>query len=202
MARLYSNESAPQGGDGTAQESDERLMSQFAAGDAHAFESLYRRYRNGLFRFIVRQVSSDAVAEELFQDVWLKIINARDSYRVEAKFSTYIFTIARRRIIDHYRGQQRKPVELDSDIAGRTIDPESQTGEAAEHLQHLERFARALNGLPDEQREAFLLHIEGGMDIDQIAAVMQVKREAAKSRLRYAVNKLKQALKVSHERHE
>jgi RNA polymerase sigma-70 factor (ECF subfamily) len=98
--------------------SDEALMLAYREGDAAAFEALYRRWRGRLYRTLLRQCGAAAQAEELFQDVWLKVVNARRGYEVAAKFSTWLFRIAHNRLIDHYRSQGR------AEIASYDDDPE------------------------------------------------------------------------------
>lgn len=83
--------------------SDERLMLAYRDGDAKAFEALYRRYRGALHRYLTYQCGNPAVAEELYQDVWIKVVNARADYEPLARFSTWIFRIAHHRLLDHYR---------------------------------------------------------------------------------------------------
>jgi len=138
------------------------------------------------------------VAEELFQDVWMGVINARERYDVQARFTTYLYRIAHNRVIDHVRrrtpalvaGQQDGNLALDRLPAGPGDDPERR----AEAAQQTERLVELLKALPEEQREAFLLREEAGMCIAEIAEATGVGPETAKSRLRYAVGKLRQSL--------
>lgn len=182
--------------------SDEALMSRFAAGDAAAFDRLYARHKGGLYRYLLRQLRDRTITEELFQDIWMNLIHARERYSVQAKFTTYLYRIAHNRLIDHFRRQNgSNVVSLDQrddpdddpiDIADdSTRTPESRAG-AEEQLQRLVDLVEAL---PAAQREAFLLHEEGGLNIDAIAEATGVNRETAKSRLRYALTKLRQGLR-------
>lgn len=101
--------------------SDEALMLRYQAGDAGAFDDLYARHRGGLFRFIGRQCRTREHAEELFQEVWMNLIQARDRYRVEAQFRTYLFTLAHNKLMDYFRRHGRVELTLferDSDIEG------------------------------------------------------------------------------------
>jgi RNA polymerase sigma-70 factor (ECF subfamily) len=179
---------------------DESLMLRYAQGDAGAFDELYARHRGGVFRYLLRQLGSRAIAEELFQDIWMNLIGARARYKVEARFTTWLYTLAHNRLIDHYRRHQ--PVELVS-IDGDEDDdppmqiaasPASEPQRAAEARQQAARLLELVDSLPAAQREAFLLYQEGGLGIDEMAAVLGADREAIKSRLRYAMDKLRRGM--------
>ena len=181
-----------------AQDNDEDLMLRYQAGDAAAFDRLYARHRGGLFRFILRQCKARSHAEELFQDVWMNLIQARERYRVEAQFRTWLYTLAHNRLIDYYRSASRPDAVLfDNDenlpepAASRVEEPHVQAAAREQGAQIL----RLVEALPAPQREAFLLHEEGGLSVEEIAAATGVSFEAAKSRLRYAVAKLREGLK-------
>ena len=176
---------------------DEALMLRYAGGDAAAFDDLYARHRGGLYRYLLRQLGSNrALAEELFQEIWMNLIGARSRYRVEAKFTTWLYTLAHNRVVDHYRrnrnlaavtldgGDEDDPPEVP---ASGTAQPER----IVEARQQAARLLALIEGLPLAQREAFLLHEEGGLSVDEIASVIGVDREAIKSRLRYAMDKLR-----------
>jgi len=177
---------------------DEELMLRYRDGDASAFDALYGRHRAGLFRFILRQCPSRGEAEEIFQEVWMGLIEARSRYRVAARFSTYLYHIAVNRLIDRSRRKSNTPTASLDDpdcagelpVAGPAANPERQ----AVARQDAARVLAALAKLPREQREAFLLHEEGGLSVTEIGEVTQVGAETAKSRLRYALAKLRQAL--------
>jgi RNA polymerase sigma factor (sigma-70 family) len=168
---------------------DEELMLAYGGGDAGAFETLYRRHRAGLFRFVLRSVKARAVAEELYQEVWIRAIEARARYVPKAKFTTWLYAIAHNLLVDHWRRAGLQLVALDEEVAANTPDPARQL----EGRQALQRFAAALQALPIAQREAFLLHEEGGLTVAEIATATGSNEEAAKSRLRYAMAKLKAA---------
>src|SRR5262245_10651143 len=110
--------------------SDEELMERYRDGDAGAFDVIYGRHKGGLFRYMLRQCANRGVAEELFQEVWMNLIRARDAYTVQARFSTYLYRLAHNRLIDHYRSQAGGvPASFDDDngpelesIAGRRGD--------------------------------------------------------------------------------
>mgnify|MGYP000971206877 FL=1 len=181
---------------------DEQLMLAYGDGSVEAFEILYGRWRRPVYRFLVRQCASAGIADELYQDVWLRVVNARRRYTVVARFSTWLFRIAHNRLIDHWRAESRKPVAempvaddcetgpLDNVAAPDELQPER----LMERKDLAALVAGAVESLPDAQREAFLLHEEGGLTIDEIAALTGVGRETAKSRLRYAVARLRAQL--------
>ena len=167
-------------------------MLAYRQGDAGAFETLYTRHKGPLFRFVLRSVRERGLAEELYQEIWMRVIEARGRYTVQAKFTTWLYTIAHNRLADHWRKRGLKLVELqEHDAAAPPADePESR----AAGRQGLQRFAAALAALPEAQREAFLLHEESGMSVAEIAAATGVGEEAAKSRVRYALAKLREAM--------
>jgi RNA polymerase sigma-70 factor (ECF subfamily) len=176
---------------------DEALMLAYRDGDAAAFEALYGRWRGRLYRYLAHQVRG--MADELFQDVWLRVVGARHNYEVTAKFSTWLFRIAHNRLIDHYRSQGRDIVELyadpEDDPAESLPAPEQEMPAAMlERRQTAQRILDALAGLPQPQREAFLLAEESGLSLAEIAQITGVGQETAKSRLRYAISRLRQAL--------
>ena len=176
--------------------SDEQLMLAYRGGDAAAFEALYRKHRGGLFRFVARSVRERRLAEELYQEVWLRVIEARERYLPQAKFSTWLYAIAHNRLIDHFRSSGLRSVEMMSEElpdqpAPAAVQPERK----AEVREQGARLIAALEAMPAAQREAFLLHEEAGLSVPEIAEATGSSEEAAKSRLRYAVAKLREALK-------
>ena len=166
--------------------SDEQLMLAYADGHSSAFEQLYERHGAPLYRFILRQVGDPATANDLYQGSWEKIIKARRSYRHTAPFRAWIYRIARNHLADHFR---RLPPIADSEI-----DQLTDRGDGPEHLLALSQDAAALKQaialLPAAQKEALLLKLEGGLDLQSIASITGVNTETAKSRLRYALAKL------------
>ncbi len=172
---------------------DGALMLRYKDGDIAAFETLYRRHNDALYRYLLRLCRHRESAEDIFQEVWGKIIKSRDNYRVTAKFTTFLYRVAHNCFIDHLRRNKRHANGLEFDVdqhAGSDDQPDMDT----ERLLAKERLAKALLDLPDEQRDVFLLHEEAGLSIDEIASVTGSKRETAKSRLRYAVSKLRDAI--------
>ncbi len=181
-------------------DSDEGLMGRYREGDAQAFEVLYVRHKGPLYRYILRQCGVAAVAEELFQDVWMKLIGARRRYEARAKFTTYLYHLAHNRVIDHYRRQSTGiPISHDENpdeslmeqVADNAAhEPDNTLARRRQALQLLQ----LLGDLPEAQREAFLLRAESGLSLEQIAEVTGVTQETAKSRLRYALAKLRHGL--------
>ncbi len=172
---------------------DEQLMLAYREGDAGAFDELYRRHKGGLFRFVLRSLRDRAVAEELYQEIWMRAIEARGRYEPQAKFSTWLYTIAHNRLVDHWRKKGLQVVSLDTE-SEISANPGFEPPRILEARQALEKFTRALEALPPAQREAFLLHQEAEMSVPEIARATGTNEEAAKSRLRYAVSKLKEAI--------
>ena len=176
---------------------DEQLMLAYREGDAGAFEQLYKRHKGALYRFVLRSIRDRALAEDLYQEIWMRAIEARARYEVQAKFTTWLYTIAHNRLVDHWRKRGLALVSLDQVEAAQAEPPAGADYEphrVLEAKQTLARFARALEALPPAQREAFLLHEEAGMSVAEIAHTTGANEEAAKSRLRYALSKLREAV--------
>src|SRR5258708_19608721 len=95
-----------------AESPDEELMLAYRGGDARAFETLYTRHHTRLFRFVLRSIKVRAVAEELYQEIWMRLIEARASYSPKARFTTWLYTIAHHRLVDHWRNRGLTLVEL------------------------------------------------------------------------------------------
>jgi RNA polymerase sigma-70 factor (ECF subfamily) len=181
---------------------DEDLMLRYARGDAGAFDALYARHRGGVFRYLLRSVGNRAQAEELFQEVWAGLIGARERYEAAAKFSTWLYTMTHNRLIDHYRRQ--RPLELVSLDGGEddddpppqvTAPPSNEPQRAVEGREQAARLLALVEALPAAQREAFLLQHEAGLSLEEIAQVTGSNREAIKSRLRYAMDKLRHGMR-------
>jgi RNA polymerase sigma-70 factor (ECF subfamily) len=178
---------------------DSALMLRYRDGDVAAFETLYRRHKDPLFRYLLRLCRQRAAAEDVFQEAWGKIIKSRDDYRPTAKFTTFLYHVAHNCFIDYIRRNKRHGQTAD-------IEPDSRPDEAdcpetlVEKSLARRRLDAALSALPDEQRDVFLLYEEAGLSLDDIATVTDCNRETAKSRLRYAVGKLRAALDEPPER--
>src|SRR6266436_6134036 len=177
--------------------SDEDLMLRYGRGDARAFELLYLRHRLPLYRFLLRQVGNAATAEELFQDLWMRVVNSRRRYEASAKFTSWVYAIAHNRLMDFYRAKGRASFlghEESQSLLENLPDGEIAADLLLDRKRAVERLLAALAALPDAQREAFLLQQEGELSIEEIAVATGVSRETAKSRLRYAVAKLRAGL--------
>lgn len=179
--------------------SDENLMLAYSGGDAGAFDELYRRHKGGVYRYMLRQCRDRALTDELFQDVWMNLIRAREAYTVQAKFTTYIYKFAHNRLIDHYRKSgQASLVSLDQGdedappVAEPVAAPRDEPERHLDVKQQAARLLALLDALPLPQREAFVMQYEGGMSVEDIAEATGVTRETAKSRLRYALAKIRQ----------
>lgn len=178
-----------------AGDSDEDLMICYREGDGDAFEVLYHRHKGALYRYLLRHCGASALADELFQDVWTRLIASRDSYRVKARFSTYLYRIAHNRLVDYYRRQSTSPLKPATDDSLDPPGPACQQPEQGAHAeQRIQRLLSLLAALPQEQREAFLLREEAGLSLAQIAEVTGTGQETAKSRLRYALQRLREGL--------
>lgn len=174
---------------------DDVLMLAWVAGDATAFEQLYARHRRSLFGFLLRQTRDQALAEEFFQDVWQRVIAARDGWKPEAAFTTWLFRIAHNRLNDHWRGLKHRPLAPDDgdERAARVPDPTTPEHHLSEFEQR-HRLQLAIDDLPEEQREVVLLRLEQELSLEEIAAITGSGRETVKSRLRYAMDKLRAGL--------
>ncbi len=189
-------------------------MLAYADGDARAFPPLYERHKGGIYRYLRRQLQpqhNPAQADELAQDVWMNAINARERYVVEAKFTTWLYTIAHNRLMDFFRSNKVVALGLVKSFdEGDTGDAEGTGDGLHEHVaapardapesrahgsQVARRMLECLGALPANQREAFLLQEESDLSIADIAAACAVGMETAKSRLRYAMAKLRECMK-------
>jgi len=178
--------------------SDEQLMKHYADGSMEAFEALYQRHRGPLYRYILRLVSDPANANDLYQGCWEKIIKARSRYKDSVPFKAWMFRIAHNHVMDHFRRERPMADTQAEDMADNRAGPEEQFS-AEDRKQNL---VAAINKLPAEQKDTLLLKLEAGLDLHTIAEVTGVNQQTAKSRLRYAVRKLKQQMEASELRQE
>ncbi|SOD50444.1 RNA polymerase sigma-70 factor, ECF subfamily [Pseudoxanthomonas wuyuanensis] len=178
-----------------AEPSDETLMLAYAAGDAGAFEQLYGRHRGALYRFLMRNLRDSALADEFFQDVWQRVIAARRGWKPEAAFTTWLFRIAHNRLNDHWRASKHRPPapEDAEERTARVADPDTPERQLSAFEQR-RRLQLALAELPDEQREVVQLRLEQELSLEEIGDITGVGRETVKSRLRYAMDKLRARL--------
>ena len=181
-------------------DSDEALIAGYAGGDVGAFERLYRRHELAVWRYLQRNVRDQAVADELLQEVWFAVARDAARYSPSSRFTSWLFTIAHHRMIDFVRGR-RMHTSLDvlledaAAVPSLAADPSAGPLARVTAQDDLEAITRALGLLPAEQREAFLLQAEGGLSVEEIAAVTAASFETTKSRLRYAKQKLRELLK-------
>jgi RNA polymerase sigma-70 factor, ECF subfamily len=183
---------------GLQEADDATLMLRYRDGDAHAFELLYRRHKAPLYRYLQRLCRNAEVANDLYQEVWSKVIASRERYEVKAQFNTFLYRIAHNAAVDHFRragrqqeGRMAEVTELQDQLPGSSLEqPESR----ASQMEIRASFQHALSMLPAEQRNVFLLYEEAGLSLEQIANLTGVAMETAKSRLRYAIGKLRAGL--------
>ncbi len=182
---------------------DEDLMLAFRDGDASAFEELVTRHKRGLFNFLLRSVHNQSRAEELLQEVFLRVIRAKDRYQRTARFTTWIYTIARNLCVDESRRQKfRRTIPLEAKRKGRSeegglsildVTEAAQVGTdaASEAPKIRARVAAAIENLPDDQREVFVMRQFGGLSFKQIGEAVGAPENTVKSRMRYALEKLR-----------
>jgi len=182
--------------------SDEALVARYAAGDVAAFGQLYERHELPLWRYLLRQCRDRAAAEDLMQETWFAVTREVTRFRPEGRFAPWLYTIARHRVIDRHRALH--PAESldvvdaldDEPLAARLADEHGVTPLAGSvQLQQGHAILAALDQLPREQREAFVLQAESDLSVEEIARVTGTTFETAKSRLRYARDKLKALLR-------
>jgi RNA polymerase sigma-70 factor (ECF subfamily) len=193
-------------------DSDDALMRAFARGDAAAFERLYARHQGALYRFVRRLLGRAAAAQcdEVYQDTWLRVVRSRERWAPQgASFRTWLFTLAHHRAIDVLRqsgrevssaggddGEEREPWQpaSESDAWRDWPAPAVASGSVEDRAFWRaagQRLLDCLETLPAAQRSAFLLHHEDGLALDELARTLEVGFETAKSRLRYAMSKLR-----------
>jgi len=179
----------------TSDPADETLMHAFAQGDTAAFEPLFERHRRSLFTFLLHQCRSRAAAEDLFQDVFLRLVRARRSWTPSGRFRSWLYAIARNALVD---ARRRDAVRASEDAeAGTDPLPTGRTEDPAERASARElgqRVAAALERLPAEQREVFLLRERAGLEFAAIAELTGEKLATVKSRMRYALAGLRRLL--------
>lgn len=181
-------------------ESDESLMARYGRGDAAAFELLYRRHEMRIWRYLERNVANRATADDLMQEVWFAVAREAPRYAPSARFTTWLFTIAHNRMIDSIRTSRRHTsletlgYEGESVVQQLTADPRAGPLAAAVARDQAGALIQAIARLSGEQREAFLLQVEGGLSVEEIASITDSSFETTKSRLRYARTKLRELL--------
>ncbi len=187
--------------------SDEQLMEAFRSGDARAFEALVRRHRAPVFNFVFRYTGHRARAEDLLQEIWLKVIRGSETWEQKARFTTWVFTIARNLCVDSARKESyrqtdsldapaRGDLEGEGPALGETVsDDGAGDPERGAHNARLRpMLERALQSLPEEQREVFILREYSGIPFKEIAEVTGTSENTVKSRMRYALEGLRKRL--------
>jgi len=172
---------------------DGELMLRYARGDMRAFEALYQRHKSALYRYLVRQTRNAETANDLFQEAWSKVIISRERYEPKAQFRTFLFRIAHNCFIDHCRRASVRNESNGGEDGWESMLPGSEQDRPdtrAEQAQLTAHYRAAVAALPAEQRDTFLLY-ESGLSLEEVASVSGVGPETAKSRLRYAVTKLR-----------
>jgi RNA polymerase sigma-70 factor, ECF subfamily len=178
---------------------DSALMLRYRNGDTRAFEILYTRHKGSLYRYLQRICRNREAVNDLFQESWSKLVASRMRYEPRAQFTTFLFHIAHNCAVDYFRRAERQHIGRTDDVDdlqerlpnADTDRPDAQVSEA----QLQSAFQYALAQLPEEQRNVFVLREETGMSLEEIGHVTGVTMETAKSRLRYALAKLRTALK-------
>jgi RNA polymerase sigma-70 factor (ECF subfamily) len=198
LTRSVGGDQAAGGSTCAAPDDDARLMVRYREGDLAAFQMLYSRHKGPLYRYLQRTLRGSEAANDVFQEIWSKIIASRRSYEPKAQFNTFLYHIAHNCVIDHFRRSARHRESQTQDIgelAEQIASARELPEEALSRAQLEARFRGALDQLPLEQREVFVLHEESGLGLDDIGRITGVAMETAKSRLRYAVSKLRTALR-------
>jgi RNA polymerase sigma-70 factor (ECF subfamily) len=184
---------------------DEALMIRFQAGDRTAFTALVRRHQTALYNFALRQVGAQAVAEEVVQDAFVRVVQSAAEFKHEARFTTWVYTILRNLCIDQLRRRAlRRHPSLDErapsadgegpTLLEQTADKRASVEREATGAELQARITQAVEALPDDQREVFLLREVGNLPFKEIAVVTGAPENTVKSRMRYALERLQQAL--------
>jgi RNA polymerase sigma-70 factor (ECF subfamily) len=194
-------------GAGPVEITDEALMTRYQSGDVQAFASLVARHKRPLFNFVLRQIKAQALAEDLVQEVFLRIIESSSSFKHEARFSTWAYTIARNLCVDHLRKAAHRrhpsleqPDGQEGDGARSLgeevpdLHPRASTERGAVSREIQLKVVTAVESLPPEQREVFLLRHIADLPFLEIALITATPENTVKSRMRYALERLQEAL--------
>ncbi|HWA71263.1 MAG TPA: RNA polymerase sigma factor [Polyangiaceae bacterium] len=186
---------------------DEMLMVRYQRGDAQAFAELVRRHSRTVYNFVFRQLRESSLAEDVTQDVFLRVVQNAGEFKHEARFSTWLYSITRNLCVDQQRRQShRRHASLDvrppgapegaPPLGDSVADPHPRASaeRSAESSEVLASILRAMESLPDEQREVFLLREVAQLPFREIAEVTGTPENTVKSRMRYALDRLREAL--------
>ncbi|MBI2394399.1 MAG: RNA polymerase sigma factor [Deltaproteobacteria bacterium] len=188
--------------------SDEALLARYRRGDVEAFRALVRRHQRALYNFALRQVRTPSTAEDIVQDVFVRIVQNVETFKEESRFTTWAYTIARNLCIDHLRKRvHRRHASLDAPAGGHS-DGEGEGTPLGERVaaqgagadraaigrQLQGHIAAAVEALPEDQREVFLMRQVGELPFKEIAEIVGVSENTVKSRMRYALERLQGAL--------
>jgi RNA polymerase sigma-70 factor (ECF subfamily) len=186
---------------------DTALMERYRDGEQACFDILVKRHQGPVFRFFLRHVGDIETAEDLTQEAFIRVVHNRASFRTGAKFTTWVYTIARNLSVDEMRKRRyRRHRSLDEPLGGRdgdpgrTLgdlvgDPQAKTDTQAGDLEMRTVLEAAIGRLPEEQREVFTLREMGGLSFQEISDVVGCNENTVKSRMRYALERLHAALR-------
>jgi len=185
---------------------DEMLMVRYQRGERKAFVELVRRHNRPIYNFVLRQLRVPSVAEDVTQDVFMRLVQNAAEFKHEARFSTWLYAIARNLCIDQLRklSHRRHPSldqpsaeHSDGPLLGETVadpNPQASAERSALSTEVRSSIVKAVDSLPDDQREVFLLREVANLPFRDIAEITGAGENTVKSRMRYALDRLKEAL--------
>lgn len=186
-------------------------IKEYLEGSMSAFHRLYTRYERQLFFYISSMVRNNETAEDLFQDVWMQVLNKLSSFSFKGKFSNWLYTIAHHKVIDHTRSSGARPsAHLEDSISSEDTatlhdvlaDPAPDILHTLSTRELYERVLQVVETLPAEQREVFLLRSDAGMKFKEIAAMLDISINTVLGRMHYALSRIRRELKHEYHEHE
>lgn len=180
---------------------DEMLFARFKRGDQEAFDVLLKRYQAPIFSLVLKSTRNRAEAEDLFQEVFFKVVERRDQFRESVSFKAWLYTVSRNTCIDAARKQKRRPatssifVDEEKPLEIRLASKNENPLDAAAGLELNTFLNEAVQVLPPEQRETFYLKVTGELTFEEIGEAMNCSVNTAKSRMRYALERLREVFK-------